>query len=65
MLQIVVENWSNLAVVVNAMSPSDPIYRTMEDIQLKRTAADLLEIFKPLGKALGEVQSDTLEFYQI
>ena len=39
--------------------PSDPIYRIMDDIQLKRTAADLLEIFKPLGKALDEVKSDT------
>ena len=39
--------------------PSDPIYHTMEDLQLKRTAADLLEIFKPLGKALDEVQSGT------
>ena len=40
----------------------------MEDIQFKRTAADLLEIFKPLGKALHEVQSDTCfigECYQI
>ena len=40
----------------------------MADILLKRTAADLLETLKPLGKALVEVQSDTCfigECYQI
>ena len=68
-LQFFVEHWSNLVVVGNTITgPSDQIYRSMEDIQLKWTAADLLEIFKPLGKALDEVQSDTCfigERYQI
>ena len=68
-LQFFVEHWSNLVVVVITITgPSDPIYRTMEDIQLKCTAADLLEIFKPLGEAFEEVQSDTCsigECYQI
>ena len=59
-LQFFVEHWSNLVVVVNTITgPSDPIYRTMADIQLKRTAADLSEIFKTLSKALDDVQSDT------
>ena len=50
-LQFFVEQWLIWAVVVNAiMRPSDPIYPTMEDIQLKLTAADLLETSKPPAK---------------
>ena len=68
-LQFFIEHWSTLVDVVNTITGlSDPIYRIMQDIQLKRTAADLLEIFKPLGKALDELQSDTFfigECYQI
>ena len=41
------------------MKPTDPIYRSMEDVQLKRTASELLEIFNPLSTSLDTAQSDS------
>ena len=41
------------------MTTTDAIYRLMEDVQLKRTASDLLCIFGPMSKALDRMQRDS------
>ena len=59
-LKYFVDHWSTLVVVINTiMKPTDPIYRSMEDVQLKRTASELLEIFNPLSTSLDTAQSDS------
>ena len=60
MLQYFVQNGAQLAEIVqNCLTPADTVYRLMEQIQVKRSATELLEVLNPIAEALNKLQSDT------
>ena len=57
-LDYFVKHWNSLGEIINTkLSSTDPVYRFMEEIQLKRSAADALLFLKPLATALDKFQS--------
>ena len=45
-------------IIITKLSSTDPVYRFMEEIQLKRSATDALLFLKPLATALDKFQSN-------
>jgi hypothetical protein len=65
-----VVHWSSIAAIVNESSlrRGDPVYRYMEEIQLKRSASDMLRFLQPVGQAVDKFQRDSCtigECYEI
>ena len=54
-----VENWVNIVAIVTELLPkNDKIYRYVEEIQLKRSAVDLLDVLNPITEALNLLQGE-------
>ena len=58
-LEYFVKHWNFLGDIINTkLSSTAPVYRFMEEIQLKRSATDALLFLKPLATALDKFQSN-------
>ena len=54
------DKWAKIADIVNAHAKhSDPVYRSMEEISLKRAVDDVFEFLEIMGKCLDCLQKDT------
>ena len=50
-------HWSNFSLLFEkTLGPQNTLYRYMEQIQIKRSAQDLLNTLKPIGIALDKLQ---------